>query len=251
MTLPFHLFDQYKSMASPIVLPSVDTIEAQNSFGYEHNNQLSAIYSSNIEGNTIDINTYFNYSKASKKHKEKQEIDDLALAYQFAQSNNFTVKNILKAHSILSKSFLEPFQRGKYKVIPNGVFGESGMIFLACEVDKTKTEFESLIEQLLEFKNLETNYDIDYAFFLASLLHLITAHIHPFADGNGRLCRLIEKWYLSQYIGKIAFYLPTEKYYKNHQSEYYQNINLGQNYDSLDYGNSMQFLGMLREVAKN
>jgi Fic family protein len=243
MNMPNILYPQYRKNFYPIVLPSLTEIQADNSFGYKNNDVIAAIYSSNIEGNSIDINTYFNWSKSSKKSKEKEEIDNLALAYEFAKNNTLTIDNILKAHKILSKSFLESFQRGKYKTQQNGVFSDKGIVYLACEVSQTAEAMKDLFDEIQ--CELDKDKSVEAVFFLASVVHLKLAHIHPFADGNGRVCRLVEKWLLSQNIGPIAFYIPTELYYKTHRAQYYSNINLGQTYLDLDYSNALPFLSML------
>lgn len=86
---------------------------------------------------------------------------------------------------------------------------------------------------------------LEEVFYHASFIHLIFVHIHPFSDGNGRAARLLEKWFLAQKIGEIAWGIQSEKYYKEHQSEYYDNINLGVNYYELDYDRCIPFLLML------
>jgi Fic family protein len=245
MNMPYTLYPQYRKTFYPIVLPSLTEIQENNNFGYENNNAIAAIYSSNIEGNSIDINTYFNWSKASKKSKEKEEIDDLALAYEFAKTNPLTIDNILKAHKILSKSFLESFQRGKYKTQQNGVFSDKGIVYLACEAAQTAEAIKDLFDEIQS--ELDKDKSLEKVFFLASVIHLKLAHIHPFADGNGRVCRLVEKWFLSQNLGPIAFYIPTELYYKIHRAQYYQYINLGQTYLDLDYSIALPFLSMLSQ----
>jgi Fic family protein len=87
-------------------------------------------------------------------------------------------------------------------------------------------------------------------FYFASLLHLVFAHIHPFRDGNGRAARLLEKWFLAEQLGNSFWKLSSEKYYKEHQKEYYNNINLGVNYYELDYGKCLPFLVMLTQSMK-
>jgi hypothetical protein len=65
-----------------------DFSDRKSEFGYS--TQASAVYSSNIEGNTIDLNSYMNYQLAQKKFKSTQEIDEidnLVAAYQFAQQH--------------------------------------------------------------------------------------------------------------------------------------------------------------------
>jgi len=70
-------------------------------------------------------------------------------------------------------------------------------------------------------------------------------HIHPFANGNGRAARLLEKWFLSSKLGHDYWSLLSEKYYKEHQAEYYNAIDIGINFYELDYSRCIPFLLML------
>ena len=92
---------------------------------------------------------------------------------------------------------------------------------------------------------LKMDLSTSKTFYHASLIHLKLAHIHPFRDGNGRAARLIEKWFLTEKIGKRFWKISSEKYYKEHQNDYYNNINLGVNYYELNYNRSVPFLLML------
>jgi hypothetical protein len=59
-----------------------DFSEQNIEFGYS--TKSSAVYSSNIEGNTVDLNTYMNHKLSKQKFKpskEIEEIDDLVKAY--------------------------------------------------------------------------------------------------------------------------------------------------------------------------
>ncbi|MGL4759520.1 MAG: Fic family protein, partial [Patescibacteria group bacterium] len=224
-----------------INLSSIENYQSTNQFGYKNNSQIGAIFSSNIEGNSIDINTFFNFNSSFKKKKEKQEIDDLANSYEFAKKSEFNLTNFLKAHKIITKNSLEPFQQGKLKSIPNGLFGTNGLIYLACSVEKTKSELNQLFDEISKLNQLS----IPEAFFYSSYLHMRIAHIHPFTDGNGRIARLAEKWFLSKFIGPKAYFIPSEEYYFNNRSQYYSNLKLGDNYEELDYTKSFEFLRML------
>ena len=73
---------------------------------------------------------------------------------------------------------------------------------------------------------LEKNLSPREVFYYASLIHLVFVHIHPFADGNGRSARLLEKWFIASKLGHEFWKLSSEKYYKEHRGQYYQNINL-------------------------
>lgn len=210
--------------------------------------QASAVFSSNIEGNSIDLNSYMNsvINKGKfKQQKEVDEINDLVEAYNFAKENELNESNFLVAHKILSKNLLLESKKGVYRNEKMGVFDVDGLVYLAVEpefvADKMKEFFDTIGELLSQ------ELSISESFYHAALIHLIFVHIHPFSDGNGRAARLLEKWFLSQSISQKIWAIQSEKYYKEHQSEYYKNINLGVNYYELDYSKCMPFLLMLTD----
>ena len=51
--------------------------------------------------------------------------------------------------------------------------------------------------------------------------------IHPFQDGNGRMARLAEKWFLASHLGSTAWHIPSEQFYQEHRADYYNNIKIG------------------------
>lgn len=225
---------------------------AKNEDDFEYLTQASAVYSSNIEGNTIDLNSFMNYKLSNakfKSQKEIEEIENLILAYEFAQKNKLNEINFLECHRLFSKTLVINSKQGKYRTEKVGVFGQSGLVYLAIEpeyVKETMSEFFADIEILLNQKL--TNAQI---FYFASLIHLKFAQIHPFMDGNGRAARLIEKWFIAEKLGNDFWKIQSEKYYKDHQVEYYKNINLGVNYYTVNYDNCIPFLLMLPNCLIN
>jgi Fic family protein len=183
---------------------------------------VSSVYSSNIEGNSIDLNSFFNYDSKVKITREKEEIDNLIKVYNFARTNNLSYENLLASHKILSKTFLEEFQQGKIRSNPVGVFGSSGLIYMAVEADKVEREVVDLLKEVEAL--LKAKLTTQEIFYYASFLHLRIAHIHPFADGNGRIARLIEKWFLAQKLGEIGWKIKSEQFYKENQKQYYTRL---------------------------
>jgi len=245
-------YSEYKPQLSPNIADLVKSFELESKeFDLGYRIQASAVFSSNIEGNTLDLNSYMNLKiKKDLKYKNKEisEIDDLIKAYNFARENPLNELNLLKAHMILSKNILIKSNRGKYRLESIGVFSESGLVYLAVEYQYVEKHMNQLFKQILEI--LKTEPSIEEILYYASLIHLRFVHIHPFVDGNGRTARLLEKWFLTSMLGNNYWHLLSEKYYKDNQQQYYYNINLGVNYYELDYSKCIPFLLMLPESFK-
>lgn len=217
-----------------------------------YRNQVSAVFSSNIEGNSVDLNTYLNSvinAQKLKPGKEIEEINDLVRAHEFAQANALTEQNLRQAHRLMSQTFLIKDKCGTYRTNRMGVFDSDGLVYLAIE---DRFVGEKMAELFADIETLRhRNLDLVAAFYHASLLHLKFVHIHPFWDGNGRAARLLEKWFVAEAINGRAWKLQSEKYYKEHLADYYKNINLGVNYYELDYDKCMPFLLMLPRSLKS
>ena len=208
--------------------------------------QSSATYSSNIEGNSIDIDTYLKNKKfkIKSKPKEMKEIDDLIAAYNFGINNPLNQINFFEAHKILSNTILTlKSQKGKLRNQQVGIFSNGKVEYMAVEPQFVKEEFIKLFFDIKELLSRELSHK--EVFYYASLIHLIFEKIHPFMDGNGRAGRLLEKWFLAQKIGQNAWSIPSEKYYATHRSLYYKNIHIGLNYYVLKMEKCIPFLLML------
>jgi Fic family protein len=209
--------------------------------------EASAVYSSNIEGNTIDLDSFMN-SRLNRngrafKAKERREIETLIDAYRFARTHVINEKNLLKAHAILSQHLLPKSQRGNYRDQRMFVYSQQGIEYAAVEPEFERQKMKELFDDVKSLKR--QSQDVASIFYYASLLHLVFVHIHPFQDGNGRAARLLEKWFLASYLGKRAWQIPSEQYYKEHRAEYYKNIKFGLNYYELNYDLCVPFLTML------
>ena len=219
--------------------------------GFDYLTKSSAVYSSNIEGNSIDLNSYMNYELSKDKFKagkEIEEIEDLIEAYQYAQHAVLNEKNLLHCHKIFSDTLLIRSKRGKYRIEQVGVFGKSGLAYMAVEPEFVDREMKLLFEDIAQLLASELN-EME-VFYFASLIHLRFAHIHPFRDGNGRAARLAEKWFIAEKLGNHFWKIPSEEHYKKHQAQYYENINLGVNLYELNYDNCVEFLAMLPNCLK-
>ena len=206
---------------------------------------IAALYSSKIEGNTLNLNSFLNSRMLPKKHrpKEAQEIEDLVQAYEFTQTHDLSEKNMLKAHKMLSKSFVAPGRQGRYRQEPVGVFSSHGLEYLALEAHLLPAEMKAFFETISTL--IKSRPDPSEAFFWASWIHLTMALIHPFVDGNGRIARLCEKWFLRACLGKEVYLIHSEEHYFLHRPKYYHALKLGVNYWEVDFSKVTKFMELL------
>lgn len=208
---------------------------------------VSSVFSSKIEGEDIELDSFIKHKNFGIEFQPDytKKIDDLYEAYQFAKKNDLNKKNILAAHQILSRNILQPHLQGVYRKNKMYVITDDGQIeYVAASPFEVLYEMERFHSQLDVLKN--EDMDAELVFFYAALIHLVFVKIHPMNDGNGRLARLLEKWFISEKLGEKAWFLQSEKmYYQQHQA-YYDNIRkLGWEFETLNYENALDFLLML------
>lgn len=219
--------------------------EIQLPFKFDFYEASASTYSSNIEGNTTSLDSFLRYvsSKALKTTKEFTEIEDLVSAYQFAKKTPLNKKNFLQCNKILSKEFLIKVFQGKLRKGNVVIGGKEGIVYVAIDVIELKKEVDKLFADISFLLNQKLT--LKEVFYYASLIHLVFEKIHPFNDGNGRAGRLLEKWFLSNFIEEKAWMIESEKYYFEHRQSYYKNLSIGFDYYSCDYNKSLPFLLML------
>ncbi len=245
-----HLLHQYvEQIAESDLIAALQLLQNKNIFStldFVFYIQSSATYSSNIEGNSIDIDTYLKNKqfKVKSKPKEMTEIDDLVAAYNFAHTNTLTLKNFLEAHKILSPHILSlKSQRGKLRDQQVGIFSGGKIEYMAVEPDFVKAEMNKLFLDITYLLSKNLNYH--EIFYYGAYIHILFEKTHPFMDGNGRAGRLLEKWFLSSKLGEVAWAIKSEEYYAKNRPAYYQNIHIGFDYYNLRLDKMLPFLLML------
>ena len=213
---------------------------------FQFYNSISSVYSSKIEGENIDFDSYYKHKFLNVKYKPDytKRSDDLVLAYEFTLNNTLTLDNILKAHSILSRNLLPKNHRGLIRNNPMFVLNSDDRIeYVAADPKIVKSELNKLFSDISFL--LKETLSLPETFYYAAYIHLTFVKIHPFQDGNGRTARLLEKWFLIEKLGKKIVSVELEKNYYKNLLDYYKNIRkLGLEYLDLDYSKSLDFLTM-------
>ena len=207
---------------------------------------VSSVYSSKIEGEEVDVDSYFKHKFLNVKYEPDytKRADDLYEAYSFMEKNKLNKGNLLEAHKILSQNLLAAVHRGSIRNNPMFVLNEADRIeYVASAPGIVQQEFEDLIQDIEVLLN--SDLGIIEIFYFASYMHLVFLKIHPLQDGNGRTARLLEKWFLREKIGPEATMIELEKNYFLNKKLYYDNIRkIGLEYENLNYAESLDFLLM-------
>lgn len=243
---PTYLAD-YKQKQPITLLKHFNKLKkTDNQFNFGYRISDSAVHSSMIEGNPIDFDSFLSYTASGMNTKSKayKEIKDLISAYDYATENTLNKANFLHAHKLLTQSnTIEPKYRGKLRDKEVFVFASGVKRFTGCAVETLATEFDTFFNDIDILVKREMS--MSEVFYFASMAHLVFVQIHPFADGNGRAARLVEKWFLAQKLGDSAWNIKSEKLYQKRIQSYYKNVNIGSEYTKLNYNTSLPFLLML------
>lgn len=209
---------------------------------------VAVITSSRIEGEPMEVDSYLKHKMQHIEYLPEltQKPNDLFRAYVFAKENRLDKTKFLQAHRLISEHLLPENRRGIYRRNEMVVMEHNtGRIqFEAAPASIVVGEMEKLWDDADAL--LRENLSVEEVFFYASLLHLVFVSIHPFNDGNGRAGRLLEKWFLSEKLGPVAWYIQSEKHYYKNANDYYLNLNRpGVFYEKLDFSKAERFLMML------
>lgn len=244
------LLEQYLSNGTPGLQETFDALhDAELSTPhFSFYTSVASVFSSKIEGEEVEMDNYIKHKRDGIPFQPDytKKVDDLYNAYLFAQTNPLNEDNVKAAHKLLSKHIVAEAWQGNYRKQNMYVATDDGKIeYVAALPQLVKTEMQKLFEDIQTL--LAASMTIEEVFYYAAYIHLVFIKIHPWNDGNGRSGRLIEKWFLAEKLGPKAWFIQSEKmYYKQHQT-YYQNIRqLGLEFETLNYGNALPFLGMLR-----
>ena len=197
-----------------------------------------------IEGSNLDTETYCRLKEAGYVSKGLKEVEDLVNTYDFATRHVLNESNVLKAHQTISAHLEIPQEyMGVYRDRPVNVWGNGKIVYKCAKVEKVAKEMQKLFHDIQLLK--ERKLSIDEVFYYASMIHLVFVSIHPFADGNGRMARLLEKWFLSEKLGRVAWRIQSEKLYYKRKRSYYARLHFRTDYETIDYSRGVDFLTLL------
>lgn len=179
----------------------------------------SSVYSARVEGNPLLPN---NIDGGEKVYR--LEIANLLISYNFIYSKRVPKKLSLtlikKLHKLVLKNISE--NAGSFRYEPWGIFNSAGIaVYLAPVHFKLPKLMEDLIN--LE-KKIKEPVPIKSA-----ITQFLFEKIHPFADGNGRVGRLLSAFIMQNGGYGFKGLVPIEEVIDENRDLYYKTLEPSQN----------------------
>ena len=230
LKISFNIPDRFLEPLHSIDMASFEGILPINGFNDKRRTVLSAssmmeesIASSQIEGAataTKDAKRMLRNDAAPNDRSEQMILNNYR-AMQFIRSNldkELSPELILELHSIISSDTLDS---SEYE----GVFRTDDSVavrdVLTGEIYHQPVphgQIAPMIDGLCVFANDDGDYI--HPIVKGILIHFITAYIHPFMDGNGRVSRALFYWYTMRKGYSAMGYLAISKAIREHKGNY-------------------------------
>jgi Fic family protein len=175
------------------------------------------------------INEIVNQNSAPLNHNEAEIAgyrDALALIHTDFERLDIRERDILRLHEILLS--YTPRKGGVYKGSDNVIMeidaqGKRRVRFTPTPADETAETMEQLILAYLEARD---NYNVNRLLLIPCFI-LDFLCIHPFADGNGRMSRLLSLLLLYKNGFDAGKYVSFEEQINHGKARYYEALRLG------------------------
>jgi Fic family protein len=130
--LNIDLFDQYKQHIDfdvKLALDKAQEFDMPVDY-FKFYKSVSSVYSSKIEGENIDFDSFFKHKFLNVDYKAEytQKADDLFEAYDFIEEKPITLANLKEAHAIVTRNLLPKSQQGLIRTNPMFVVNDEDKI---------------------------------------------------------------------------------------------------------------------------
>lgn len=210
--------------------------------------------STSIEGNTLNepqVKAVFEGKFVRAEPKEITEVKNYLLALKEVDKiskskSNFNSSDILKLHTLVMSG--GHFRPGPVYVVNVRRDGSEQLTY----TPPPHSHVPPLVENLITWVDSSTSL---HPIIRAGLLHYQFESIHPFADGNGRVGRLLTLLHLYQSGWDFRRVLVLEEYYNANRKGYYTALQTAPSYTSrknVDLTNWLEYftMGFWEEAQK-
>ena len=240
---PFEITNQMIDYVAEIAelvgkLSAVSSLSANPTL--RRSNRIRTIHGSlAIEQNALSLEQVTAVLNGKHVLAPPKDIAEVKNAYEIYERldelDPYSAEDLLTAHGIMTRGLVE--ESGIFRTRPVGVVDNEEHVLHFGTLPQYVPD---LVMELLDWaKTSEVHMLIRSCVF-----HYELELIHPFADGNGRVCRLWHTLLLSKWNPAFVW-LPVESIIHDRQQEYYAAINA-----SNDAGESTVFIEFMLSAIK-
>jgi Fic family protein len=115
-----------------------------------------------------------------------------------------------------------PYVKERDQLISGRYYRHDSVFIVSLDVDHTGLPHDKLpdhMTKLVHFIQAEDHLD---HLVKAAIVHFYLAYLHPYFDGNGRMARLLQLWFLVQKGYPSTLFIPFSSYVEKSRRMYYQ-----------------------------
>ncbi len=192
--------------------------------------------STGIEGNPLnvaEVELVLSGQKISASQRFITEVVNYKKALSYVEKRSQSkspigVYDILTLHRLIMKGLLPAAKTGRFRNTPIYIVDRIGGKEIIKYQGPAPKRVSSFIDELLLW--ISRDSQPLHPLLTAGILHYEFVSIHPFADGNGRLTRLLTRLYLFQRGYSFRNVIVPDSYYFEDTQKYYQALNSGKTY---------------------
>lgn len=186
---------------------------------------ISTLSIEKIDTKRESVREILNGKAPQSQNEEKAYGIKRGLDFISDPANQITVENLRKLYQITINDFLEPDVKLPPDLLYRNdavyVVGSSGhSVHSGLAVEK----LPAYINQLIRF--IDDDHDEIDQVLKSAMIHYDFAYIHPYFDGNGRMARLLQLWYLVQKGYTSALFIPFSLFINQNKTGYYKSFKL-------------------------
>jgi len=142
-----------------------------------------------------------------------------SLAFISNPDHDMTADNI---HTLYETAVGNWLTNGDDKLLPGSLYRHDSVFVMGMQAEHTGLSYRKLpayMDSLIAF--IQSCAAMD-DLIKSAVIHYYVAYLHPWFDGNGRMARLMQLWYLRRRGYPSALYIPFSSYLHRSRRAYYQ-----------------------------
>ncbi len=197
-------------------------IYKKNSFPYSVEKMESEIESTlqieNIHSNRNSIRHILNGNAPTTNEENKIYGIKKGLDFISRKENKITEENLYKLYVETIGKYLTD----ENKLLPGNYYRHDSVYIVGNKITHCGISYKDLPNYMKNFICFINEKDSINTLIKSTIIHFYFAYLHPYFDGNGRIARLIQLWYLLQNDFDAALLVSFSNLISETKNEYYK-----------------------------